>query len=88
MAFSVAGGDSASAWAAGCPVIVKVRSHHAWTYAYAPLDVFPIVHPPPQAHDAHPGISEYVATIIADAAERFDMEKMLHVCACREAVKV
>ena len=27
MAFSVAGGDSASAWAAGCPVIVK--AHHA-----------------------------------------------------------
>ena len=27
LAFSVAGGDSASAWAAGCPVIVK--AHHA-----------------------------------------------------------
>ena len=27
LAFSVAGGDTASAWAAGCPVIVK--AHHA-----------------------------------------------------------
>ena len=27
LAFSVAGGDSASAWAAGCPVVVK--AHHA-----------------------------------------------------------
>lgn len=57
LAFSVAGGDSASAWAAGSPVIVK-------------------------AHDAHPGISEYVATIIADAAKRCNMPpgcfSMLH----------
>jgi NADP-dependent aldehyde dehydrogenase len=42
LAFSVAGGDSASALAAGCPVIVK-------------------------AHPAHPGTSEIVGTIIADA---------------------
>lgn len=31
LAFSVAGGDTASAWAAGCPVIVKARSCHAGT---------------------------------------------------------
>jgi 2,5-dioxopentanoate dehydrogenase len=31
LAFSVAGGDSASAWAAGCPVIVKARPTHAGT---------------------------------------------------------
>lgn len=42
LAFSVAGGDTASALAAGCPVIVK-------------------------AHPAHPGTSEMVGTIIADA---------------------
>lgn len=42
LAFSVAGGDTASALAAGCPVIVK-------------------------AHPAHPGTSEMVANIIADA---------------------
>lgn len=42
LAFSVAGGDTASALAAGCPVIVK-------------------------AHPAHPGTSEMVAQIIADA---------------------
>lgn len=43
LAFSVAGGDTASALAAGCPVIVK-------------------------AHSAHPGTSEIVARIIAEAA--------------------
>jgi NADP-dependent aldehyde dehydrogenase len=42
LAFSVAGGDTASALAAGCPVIVK-------------------------AHPAHPGTSELVAAILADA---------------------
>lgn len=42
LAFSVAGGDTASALAAGCPVIVK-------------------------AHPAHPGTSEFVAQIIAEA---------------------
>lgn len=42
LAFSVAGGDTASALAAGCPVIVK-------------------------SHPAHPGTSEMVGTIIADA---------------------
>jgi alpha-ketoglutaric semialdehyde dehydrogenase len=42
LAFSVAGGDTASALAAGCPVIVK-------------------------AHPAHPGTSEIVGQIIADA---------------------
>ncbi len=42
LAFSVAGGDTASALAAGCPVIVK-------------------------AHPAHPGTSEIVGRIIADA---------------------
>lgn len=31
LAFSVAGGDSASAWAAGCPVIVKAHSAHPGT---------------------------------------------------------
>jgi len=31
LAFSVAGGDSASAWAAGCPVIVKAHSSHPVT---------------------------------------------------------
>ncbi|UPW07315.1 aldehyde dehydrogenase (NADP(+)) [Gordonia terrae] len=42
LAFSVAGGDTASALAAGCPVVVK-------------------------AHDAHPGTSELVGRLIADA---------------------
>jgi NADP-dependent aldehyde dehydrogenase len=42
LAFSVAGGDTVSALAAGCPVIVK-------------------------AHPAHPGTSEVVAAILADA---------------------
>ncbi|MCV7422313.1 aldehyde dehydrogenase (NADP(+)) [Mycobacterium yunnanensis] len=42
LAFSVAGGDTASALAAGCPVVVK-------------------------AHDAHPGTSELVGRVIADA---------------------
>ncbi|WP_058185655.1 aldehyde dehydrogenase (NADP(+)) [Terracidiphilus gabretensis] len=42
LAFSVAGGDTASALAAGCPVVVK-------------------------AHAAHPGTSELVAEIIAQA---------------------
>lgn len=42
LAFSVAGGDTASALAAGCPVVVK-------------------------AHPAHPGTSELVAEIIAEA---------------------
>jgi alpha-ketoglutaric semialdehyde dehydrogenase len=42
LAFSVAGGDTASALAAGCPVIVK-------------------------AHSAHPGTSEIVARILAEA---------------------
>jgi 2,5-dioxopentanoate dehydrogenase len=41
-AFSVAGGDTASALAAGCPVVAK-------------------------AHPAHPGTSELVARIVADA---------------------
>ncbi len=31
LAFSVAGGDTASAWAAGCPVIVKAHSAHPGT---------------------------------------------------------
>ncbi|HWA92970.1 MAG TPA: aldehyde dehydrogenase (NADP(+)) [Terracidiphilus sp.] len=44
LAFSVAGGDTASALAAGCPVVVK-------------------------AHPAHPGTSELVARIIADAVK-------------------
>ncbi len=44
LAFSVAGGDTASALAAGCPVVVK-------------------------AHPAHPGTSELVAAIIADAVK-------------------
>lgn len=39
------------------------------------MDVYPSTIPSPQAHDAHPGISEYVATIIADAAERFAWRK-------------
>ncbi|MDO5681612.1 MAG: aldehyde dehydrogenase (NADP(+)) [Propionibacteriaceae bacterium] len=42
LAFSVAGGDTASALAAGCPVVVK-------------------------AHEAHPGTSEIVGRIIAEA---------------------
>lgn len=42
LAFSVAGGDTASALAAGCPVVVK-------------------------AHPAHPGTSEIVGKVIADA---------------------
>jgi alpha-ketoglutaric semialdehyde dehydrogenase len=42
LAFSVAGGDTASALAAGCPVVVK-------------------------AHPAHPGTSEMVGRILADA---------------------
>lgn len=42
LAFSVAGGDTASALAAGCPVIVK-------------------------AHQAHPGTSELVATLITES---------------------
>lgn len=44
LAFSVAGGDTASALAAGCPVVVK-------------------------AHPAHPGTSELVAEIIAEAVK-------------------
>lgn len=44
LAFSVAGGDTASALAAGCPVVVK-------------------------AHPAHPGTSEMVGTIIAEAVK-------------------
>lgn len=44
LAFSVAGGDTASALAAGCPVIVK-------------------------AHPAHPGTSQMVGTIIAEAVQ-------------------
>jgi 2,5-dioxopentanoate dehydrogenase len=43
-AFSVAGGDTASALAAGCPVVAK-------------------------AHPAHPGTSELVARIVADAVD-------------------
>lgn len=31
LAFSVAGGDTASAWAAGCPVVVKAHPHHPGT---------------------------------------------------------
>jgi NADP-dependent aldehyde dehydrogenase len=42
LAFSVAGGDTASALAAGCPVIVK-------------------------AHQAHPGTSELIATLVDKA---------------------
>jgi NADP-dependent aldehyde dehydrogenase len=42
LAYSVAGGDTASALAAGCPVVVK-------------------------AHPAHPGTSELVAEVIAEA---------------------
>ena len=42
LAFSVAGGDTASALAAGCPVIVK-------------------------AHQAHPGTSEMVASLITES---------------------
>lgn len=48
LAFSVAGGDTASALAAGCPVVVK-------------------------AHEAHPGTSELVGGIIADAVEAHDL---------------
>ncbi|MDE3200669.1 MAG: aldehyde dehydrogenase (NADP(+)) [Acidobacteriota bacterium] len=44
LAFSVAGGDTASALAAGCPVVVK-------------------------AHPAHPGTSELVAEILANAVK-------------------
>jgi NADP-dependent aldehyde dehydrogenase len=42
LAFSVAGGDTASALAAGCPVVVK-------------------------AHEAHPGTSELVGRVVAEA---------------------
>lgn len=44
LAFSVAGGDTAAALAAGCPVVVK-------------------------AHEAHPGTSEIVGRVIADAVQ-------------------
>ncbi len=52
LAFSVAGGDTASALAAGCPVIVK-------------------------AHNAHPGVSELVATAV---------QRAVHACGLPEGV--
>lgn len=48
LAYSVAGGDTASALAAGCPVVVK-------------------------AHPAHPGTSEMVGAVIADAVRRLGL---------------
>ncbi|WP_280826169.1 aldehyde dehydrogenase (NADP(+)) [Mycobacterium sp. OTB74] len=48
LAFSVAGGDTASALAAGCPVVAK-------------------------AHDAHPGTSELVGRVVADAVRATGM---------------
>ena len=48
LAFSVAGGDTASALAAGCPVIAK-------------------------AHPAHPGTSELVGSIIAQAVRECEL---------------
>jgi NADP-dependent aldehyde dehydrogenase len=48
LAYSVAGGDTASALAAGCPVIVK-------------------------GHPAHPGTSELVGSVVADAVQRLGL---------------
>ena len=48
LAYSVAGGDTASALAAGCPVIVK-------------------------GHPAHPGTSEMVGRVIAEAVSKLDL---------------
>jgi NADP-dependent aldehyde dehydrogenase len=50
LAFSTAGGDTASALAAGCPVLFK-------------------------AHPAHPGTSELVAGVIAEATEAAGLPK-------------
>ncbi len=48
LAYSVAGGDTVSALAAGCPVVVK-------------------------AHPMHPETSDFVATLVADAADASGM---------------
>ena len=52
LAFSVAGGDTASALAAGCPVIVKAHPAHPGTSELAAAAISEAV----LAHDLHPGV--------------------------------
>ncbi len=51
LAFSVGGGDTASALAAGCPVIVKAHPAHPGTSEFAAAIITEAV----LAHDLHPG---------------------------------
>ena len=52
LAFSVAGGDTASALAAGCPVLVKAHPAHPGTSELAAAIISEAV----LAHDLHPGV--------------------------------
>jgi 2,5-dioxopentanoate dehydrogenase len=52
LAFSVAGGDTASALAAGCPVVVKAHDAHPGTAEIVGQAVSEAV----RAHDLHPGV--------------------------------
>ncbi|MGP3698471.1 aldehyde dehydrogenase (NADP(+)) [Rhodobacter sp. NSM] len=56
LAFSVAGGDTAAALAAGCPVVVKGHSAHPGTGEI----VAEAVHAAVQAHGLHPGVFSLV----------------------------
>lgn len=52
LAFSVAGGDSASAWAAGCPVVVKAHPAHPGTSEW----VADVVHAAAEATEQPEGV--------------------------------
>jgi NADP-dependent aldehyde dehydrogenase len=57
LAFSTAGGDTASALAAGCPVVVKGHPAHPRTGALVAAAVARAV----AAHELHPGVFGYLA---------------------------
>ncbi|WP_105567223.1 aldehyde dehydrogenase (NADP(+)) [Microbacterium halophytorum] len=52
LAFSTAGGDTASAFAAGCPVVFKAHSSHPGTSEIVAAAITRAV----KAHDLHPGV--------------------------------
>ncbi|MCI2266282.1 aldehyde dehydrogenase (NADP(+)) [Sediminivirga luteola] len=56
LAFSTAGGDTASAFAAGCPVVVKAHNAHPGTSDLVAQAITAAV----QQHDLHPGVFSHV----------------------------
>lgn len=56
LAFSTAGGDTASALAAGCPVVFKAHSSHPGTSEIVAAAIARAI----RAHDLHPGVFSHI----------------------------